>query len=88
MTEIRFYHLQTQSPAQALPQILQKALAAGHRAVVRVPDERAAEKLNEHLWTFAAESFLPHGSKKDGFSEDQPVFLTDGDENPNKAGRQ
>ena len=39
MTEIRFYHLQTRSVDQALPDIVQKALSAGHRVLVRAPDE-------------------------------------------------
>ncbi|MCB9990349.1 MAG: DNA polymerase III subunit chi [Rhodospirillales bacterium] len=85
MTEIRFYHLQTQSLEQALPQILGKAYAGGRRIVVRTNDAAAAQRLNDHLWTYRADSFLPHGSAKEGYAEDQPVWLTDRDENPNKA---
>ncbi|PJB69034.1 MAG: DNA polymerase III subunit chi [Alphaproteobacteria bacterium CG_4_9_14_3_um_filter_47_13] len=85
MTEIRFYHLQTQTPEAALPQILQKALAGERRIVIRMADDKAVEKLNDLLWTFSASSFLPHGSRKDGFAEDQPIWLTDKDENPNQA---
>lgn len=86
MTEIRFYHLQTQSLDQALPQILTKALAGGHRIVVRTASERDTERLNDYLWTFRPDSFLPHGSTKDGYAADQPVFLTAGEDNPNNAG--
>lgn len=85
MTEIRFYHLQTKSLEQALPEILQKAVAGGRRVVVRLRDEKAVARLNEVLWTFNPDSFLPHGSKKDGFAAQQPVWLTDSDENPNNA---
>ena len=87
MSEIRFYHLQTQTPEQALPQILQKALAGGQRIVVRGSDAGYIDRLNDHLWTFRPDSFLPHGSEKDGagFAADQPVWLTDGDDNPNGA---
>jgi len=63
MTEIRFYHLQTQTPEAALPQILQKALAGERRIVIRMADDKAVEKLNDLLWTFSASSFLPHGSR-------------------------
>lgn len=85
MTEIRFYHLLSQTLDQALPAFLTKALSAGSRVIVRVPDEREAERLNAHLWTWRPEAFLPHGSSKDGFSSDQPIYLTDRDENPNSA---
>ena len=30
-------------------------------------------------------SFLPHGSKKDGFGEDQPIWISAGDDAPNQA---
>lgn len=85
MTEIRFYHLQTQALEQALPQILMKAVSGGHRIVVKTKDGARAEKLCDVLWTFHPQQFLPHGTAKDGYEDQQPVFLTDKDENPNKA---
>ncbi len=85
MTEVRFYHLRTKTPDRALPEILGKVLEQGRRAVVRTVDEKEAERLNEYLWTFDPESFLPHGTAKDGAAEDQPVWLTHTDENPNSA---
>lgn len=85
MTEIRFYHLQTRGVDQALPEILQKALGAGHRIVVRTKDAAETERLNQHLWTWRPDSFLPHGSAKDGHAADQPIWLTPGDDNPNGA---
>lgn len=85
MTEIRFYHLQTRSVDQALPDITQKALSAGHRIVVRARDDMEAERLNAHLWTYRPDAFIPHGSRKDGYAADQPVYLCAGNDNPNKA---
>jgi DNA polymerase III subunit chi len=85
MTEIRFYHLRTRTLEQALPEILTKAMGQGRRVVVKTPDMAAAERLNDHLWTWKPDSFLPHGVKGDDFPEDHPVWLTDADENPNKA---
>jgi DNA polymerase-3 subunit chi len=37
------------------------------------------------LWTWRDDSFLPHGTCKDGNAELQPVYLTTSDENPNGA---
>lgn len=85
MTDIRFYHLQTRSIDQALPDIVQKALSAGHRILIRTTTEDEAERLNQHLWAWRAESFIPHGSKKDGNANRQPVWLTAGNDNPNEA---
>src|SRR5690554_4235158 len=82
MTEIRFYHLERSNLGQALPAILTKALEQGRRVVVKTPD---AEKLSEHLWVFRPDAFIPHGTHKDDFAADQPVYLTPSDENPNGA---
>lgn len=87
MTEVRFYHLQTQSVQQALPVMLQKALERGQKSVLKFSDTRAVEAMNAYLWTYDPASFLPHGSAKDGEDKAryQPVWLTTGDENPNNA---
>ena len=85
MTEARFYHLQRTGLEQALPRLLEKTLARGWRAVVLAGSAARVEALNQHLWTFEPESFLPHGGQRDGFAPDQPVWLTDQEENPNQA---
>lgn len=84
-TEVRFYHLLRKTLDDALPEILGKAFATGRRVVVRVPDQAEAERLCEHLWTRDPNGFLPHGTKKDGKAEHQPIWITDRDENPNGA---
>lgn len=44
------------------------------------------EALNAALWTYDDRSFLPHGCARDGNAPDQPIWLTDREENPNGAG--
>lgn len=85
MTDVRFYHL-TRSPMEAvLPVMLEKTLERDQRAVVMAGSDERVEALTGHLWTWKDRGFLPHGSDKDGFAEDQPVWLTTRDENPNGA---
>lgn len=85
MTQIGFYHLMRLPLEQALPKLLDKALAAGLRAVVLAGSPERVEALNDRLWTYEPESWLPHGSARDGEPELQPVWLTHVDENPNGA---
>lgn len=85
MSEIWFYHLQRQTLETALPALLEKALAAGKRAVVMLGSAERVEALDNLLWTYDDRSFLPHGSAADGFAAEQPVWLTEADENPNAA---
>ena len=85
MTEVRFYHLTRIPLERALPALLEKARAAGMRSVVMAGSEERVEALNQLLWTYRERSFLPHGSKRDGRPEQQPIWLTALDENPNGA---
>lgn len=84
-TEIRFYHLQRTRLEGALPLLLTRTLAKGWRAVVKVGSDARVEALNESLWKSDENSFIPHGSAKDGDAEMQPIWLTAKDENPNGA---
>ena len=85
MTDVSFYHLQRMPLERALPKLVEKVLASGSRAVVMLgSDERVAE-LDSVLWTFDPNSFLPHGTPRDGRPDDQPAWLTTEDENPNGA---
>jgi DNA polymerase-3 subunit chi len=85
MTEIRFYHLQRKPLERALPELLEKVLERGSRAVVMAGSEERVEFLAGLLWTYEDRSFLPHGSARDGQAERQPIWLTHADENPNGA---
>lgn len=86
MSQIGFYHLLRMPLEQALPKLLEKAVAAGLKVVVMAGSPERVEHLNTHLWTYSEESWLPHGSARDGEAELQPIWLTDQDENPNGAG--
>lgn len=85
MSEIRFYHLRTTALERALPQLLEKILARGTRAVVMAGSAERVAALDTALWTYDDRSFLPHGSARDGFAEEQPIWLTMQPENPNGA---
>jgi DNA polymerase III subunit chi len=85
MTEIRFYHLTRKTLEQALPELLEKTLERGWRAVVMAGSLERVEALTQHLWLYRADSFLPHGNAKDGEGEQQPVWLSVEDERPNGA---
>ncbi len=85
MTRVDFYHLQQKTLDEVLPKLLQKAYSTGKRIKVKIGTEERVEFINSLLWTFNDESFLPHGSKKDGFADQQPIWLSADTENPNAA---
>lgn len=85
MTGVRFYHLTRSRLESVLPIMLERTLGRDQRAVVMAGSDERVEALAVHLWTWQERGFLPHGSDKDGFAEDQPVWLTTREENPNRA---
>ena len=84
-TEVYFYHLEVRSLEQVLPTLLELSLKRGWRAVVQAASEERVEALNTLLWTYREESFLPHGTARDGRPSAHPIYLTVGDDNPNAA---
>jgi DNA polymerase-3 subunit chi len=85
MTEVLFYHLERQSLERVLPQLIAKTLERGWRAVIQAGSEERVEAISSALWVTGEESFLPHGTARDGNADLQPVWVTATDENPNGA---
>ena len=82
MNEISFYQLGRQSIERALLKLLQKTLDGGNKAVIRLASDAEVGVFDLALWTHDPDSFLPHGTAKSNFPEAQPVYLTDGEDNP------
>jgi DNA polymerase-3 subunit chi len=85
MTEFLFYHLHRQPSDEVLPALIEKSLERGWRVVVQASSEERVDALDARLWTYRDDSFLPHGTFRDGTAAEQPVLLTLGDDNPNAA---
>ena len=86
LPEIWFYHLTQSRLFDALPGLLEKGLARGWRAVIQTSSETHMKALDDHLWSFRDEAFIPHGAEGSGLNaEDNPVWITIEEDNPNKA---
>ena len=83
--EVWFYHLERSGPEKVLPELLQKTLQRGWRALVRAGAEPRLEELDAWLWTFRDDAFLPHGLASEPMADRQPVLLSTGAENANSA---
>lgn len=85
MSEVSFYQLQRQPLEVALPKLLGRVLDAGLRAVIRVASAERLDSLDQALWSEDPNSFLAHGSKDTPQPENQPIYLTLEEDNPNHA---
>ena len=70
-----FYHLEASTLEGVLPGLLEKTLAKGWRALVKLPEAKL-EQLDNFLWTFREDAFLPHGREDEPQAELQPILLS------------
>ena len=82
MAEVRFYHLERQGLAEALPGLVSRVLEAGLRAVIKCKDEDQVKALDKALWNWQPDAFLAHDVSGCKQPKAQPVYLTTRDENP------
>jgi DNA polymerase-3 subunit chi len=85
MTEAWFYHLERTGLEQALPELLEKTLQRGWKAVVRTREPDRLQHLDGWLWTYRDDSFLPHAPDDEAGAGRQPILLTTGFDNANGA---
>jgi len=79
VAEIGFYHLTRTPLDQALPRLLGRVLAGGGRAMVLCGGSERVEALDAALWLSSDPDWLPHGTKRSGNAELQPIWLTEQD---------
>jgi len=85
VAEVLFYHLQRQPLEAVLPTLLEKSLERGWRVVLQTVTDERLSALDDHLWVYSDESFLPHGTDREPHAADQPVVLTTSAGNVNGA---
>ncbi|HLJ65003.1 MAG TPA: DNA polymerase III subunit chi [Stellaceae bacterium] len=85
MAEVGFYHLRNLTLERMLPKLLERALVDGYRIQVMAGAQERVDHLDTLLWTYADDSFLPHGTRRSGEAARQPIWITSDDENANGA---
>lgn len=73
--EYWFYHLEAATVEGILPGLLEKTREKGWRALVKLPEDKLAS-MDEFLWTYRDDSFLPHGRDDEPLADQQPITLS------------
>lgn len=74
MTRVDFYHDADDKLAVAA-RLAQKALLAGKRLLVSIPDAERANRFDRVLWTFAPQSFVAHAAAGSPLAAESPVVI-------------
>lgn len=83
--QVDFYHLTRQPLDRVLPRIAERVLEGGGRLLVVAGEEAARARLDELLWSYSPESFLPHGQAGGEDDSRQPVLISGGVDAANGA---
>lgn len=74
--QVDFYHLTAAPLERVLPRIAERLLAQGERLLVVCAEDRLVQRIDEQLWSYAPESFLPHGRAGEAGADIQPVLIS------------
>jgi len=87
VTQIIFYSTAPLQVEKTLFALLEKSLEKGNKSLLLFKDKEKCLSINEQLWTYKQNSFLPHISEDDQIYDkiDVPVYLSTKNENPFKA---
>ena len=87
MTQIIFYNTAPLQVEKTLFALLEKSLEKGNKSLLLFKEKEKCLSINEQLWTYKQNSFLPHISEDDQIYDniDVPVYLSTKNENPFKA---
>jgi len=75
--KVDFYHLTVTPLERALPQIAEKVLSSGARLLIVAESAAQRQALDRLLWSYASESFMPHGVAGGDNDAGQPILLSD-----------
>lgn len=85
MTQVDFYIVTSSAPdarERFACRLAEKAWHAGYRIFIHTESEFDAHRMNELLWTFRPDSFLPHGRPAEPGNERLPVLIGSGNKPP------
>jgi DNA polymerase-3 subunit chi len=80
---VDFYLLASEQPddlSLLACRLVEKAYSRGHRIFILCKDQQSAEHLDELLWTYKDDSFIPHNLQGEGPEPPPPVQIGYGKE--------
>lgn len=78
MGVVMFYQLKSSGAEQTLRPLMERALGQGWRVMIRTPDAAQRARLDERLWLYPEDGFLPHGLEGGPNDGEQPVLIAAG----------
>jgi DNA polymerase-3 subunit chi len=71
---VQFYH-NAENPLGLACELATRAFAGGRKVALRVPDAASARQLDQMLWSFEQQSFVPHVMAGSPLAAETPVII-------------
>lgn len=75
--QVDFYHLTRAPLERVLPSIAQKVIESGGRLLIVAEEPSERTRIDQLLWSFSPESFLPHAQAGGADDAAQPVLISE-----------
>ena len=75
--QVDFYHLTAHPLDRVLPRIAERVVEAGGRLLIVAEGAEQRGTLDKVLWTYAADSFLPHAQAMGEGDAAQPILIAE-----------
>ena len=82
MARVDFYIIDSASGDQVCARLCDKVYQQGQRAYIHCASEPQANALDQFLWQFRDDSFLPHQRYQTGMEESSPILIGHGNDYP------
>ena len=76
MTEINFYKITRSSVEKLLPRLLEKIIQEGSMVNFLFKNQNRLEYIDDFLWTYSNESFIPHYVDDSNYINVHPILLS------------
>nr|CRH06616.1 putative DNA polymerase III, chi subunit [Candidatus Magnetococcus massalia] len=83
--KVRFYQLATDTRERALLKIVHKVYGLKMRCCLVAESAEQAKWVDDHLWRYPPDSFLPHGMAHEEMATEQPILISDQPQDSNGA---
>lgn len=86
MPQVKFVKLDRPEKAKHLCRLAETFFSGGKRVLITVQDDNQAVTLDRFMWVWDKGSFIPHAYDNGSVDcLDEPIVITTGEENPNRA---
>jgi DNA polymerase-3 subunit chi len=85
MTEVYFYHSTAFPVEKTIAKLVEKIYGLKQNIIILCQDTNLIQIIDDLLWSYSTKTFLAHATEFDPSPQQQPIYITSKEENPNNS---